>query len=89
MGFQQMIKKGIIKATIMGGVLVMVFSLIIGLVLGFIFLPATMAADLILVVLGLAITSFIAGMLTVYIIMKQTIKQFMPLIESLMGPKKK
>jgi FtsH-binding integral membrane protein len=84
-----MIKKGIIKATIMGGVLVMVFSLIIGLVLGFIFLPATMAADLILVVLGLAITSFIAGMLTVYIIMKQTIKQFMPLIESLMGPKKK
>lgn len=84
-----MIRKGVIKATIMGGVLVMVFSLIVGLVLGFIFLPVTVAADLIPLVLVLAITGFIAGLLTVYIIMKQTIKQFMPLIESLMGPKKK
>ncbi len=89
MGFQQMIRKGVIQATLMGGVLVMILSVVLGLILGFIFLPATVAADLIFLILVLAITGFIAGMVTVYIIMKQTIKQFMPLIESLLPKPKK
>lgn len=84
-----MIRKGVIQATLMGGVLVMILSVVLGLILGFIFLPATVAADLIFLILVLAITGFIAGMVTVYIIMKQTIKQFMPLIESLLPKPKK
>ena len=89
MGFQQMISKGIIKATIMGGVLVMILSVVIGLVLGFVFLPITMTNELIFAIIVFAITGFIAGLLTVYIIMKQTIKQFMPLIQSLLPKPKK
>jgi uncharacterized membrane protein len=84
-----MIKKGVRTATLTGGVLVLIITLVLGLVLGFLFMQAAVIANLIFFVLVLAISGFIAGALTVYIIMKQTIKQFMPLIESLMGPKKK
>jgi hypothetical protein len=86
-----MIKKGITKATFMGGVLVMILTLVIGLVLEIIFLPVLFSSMtyLLLDIVGLAITGFIAGAITVYIIMKQTIKQFMPLIQSLLPKPKK
>ena len=89
MGFNDMIKKGVRTATLTGGVLVLVFTLIIGFILGFIFMQAAVVANLIFFVLVLAISGFIAGAVTVNIIMRQTIKQIQPLLEAVMGPKKK
>ena len=86
-----MIKKGIRQATIMGGVLTLVFVAILGLILGFILLPAGFVlGDFIMVLVLLVIVGLIAGLISTYIIMSGLMKQFMPLIESLMGtPSKK
>jgi ABC-type iron transport system FetAB permease component len=84
-----MIKKGVRQATLMGGVLVLILTLIIGFVLGFIFMQTAVMDNLVIFLLVLAISGLIAGLLTVNIIMRQTVKQIMPLVEALTGPKKK
>ena len=89
MGFNDMIKKGVRTATLTGGVLVLFLTVIIGLILGFIFMQAAVMANLLVFVLVLAISGLIAGLLTVNIIMRQTTKQIKPLLEALTGPKKK
>jgi uncharacterized oligopeptide transporter (OPT) family protein len=80
-----MIKKGVRTAALTGGLIVMVLMTVI-LAIVIILLVAPPLMELIELVIALAIVGFLSGFLTVRLIMGQMLKQFMPLIESLMAP---
>ena len=88
LGFQDMMKSGIRKAALMGGLIVLLLmTIIVGLVVYILITPEFMVfLELVIV---LAVVGFLSGFLTVRIILGQMMKQFMPLIEELVNPKKK
>ena len=88
LGFQDMMKSGIRKAALMGGLIVLLLmTIIVGLVVYILITPELMVfLELVIV---LAVVGFLSGFLTVRIILGQMMKQFMPLIEELVNPKKK
>jgi hypothetical protein len=88
MGFQDMIKQGVRKAALMGGLIVMLLMTIIGAIFVYI-LTTPNLITLLEVVIVLVVAGFFSGFLTVRTIMGQMLKQFMPLIEELVNPKKK
>jgi hypothetical protein len=88
MGFQDMIKQGVRKAALMGGLIVMLLMTIIGAIFVYILITPNLMAFL-EVVIVLAVAGYLSGFLTVRTIMGQMLKQFMPLIEELVNPKKK
>ena len=83
-----MMKSGIRKAALMGGLIVLLLmTIIVGLVVYILITPEFMVfLELVIV---LAVVGFLSGFLTVRIILGQMMKQFMPLIEELVNPKKK
>jgi hypothetical protein len=87
MGFQDMIKQGVRKAALMGGLIVMLLMTIIGAIFVYLLITPNLMAFL-EVVIVLAVAGFFSGFLTVRTIMGQMLKQFMPLIEELVKPKK-
>jgi hypothetical protein len=83
-----MMKSGIRKAALMGGLIVLLLmTIIVGLVVYILIMPGLLT--LLEIVIALAIVGFLAGFLTVRIILGQMMKQFMPLIEELVNPPKK
>ena len=88
MGFQDMIKQGVRKAALMGGLIVMLLMTIIGAIFVYILITPGLVV-LLEVVIVLAVAGFFSGFLTVRMIMGQMLKQFMPLIQELLEPKKK
>jgi hypothetical protein len=82
LSFQDMIRGQILKAAFIGAIIVLLLVTVLGLILGYLFMPAVITTDMIYFILVLVISSFIAGFITVYLIMNMAIKQliatFMP-----------
>jgi hypothetical protein len=93
LSFQDMIRGQILKAAFIGAIIVLLIVTILGLLLGYVFMPAAVAANMIYFIIVLVISSFIAGFITVYIIMSNAIKQliatFMPAAKPEKPEKKK
>jgi hypothetical protein len=83
-----MTKQGVRKAALIGGLIVMLLMTIIGASVVYILVTPNLMV-LLEVVIVLAVAGFLSGFLTVRTIMGQMLKQFMPLIQELLEPKKK
>lgn len=71
----------------MGGLIVMLLMTIIGAIFVYLLITPNLITFL-EVVIVLAVAGYLSGFLTVRTIMGQMLKQFMPLIEELIKPKK-
>jgi hypothetical protein len=83
-----MMRKQILKASVVGGILVFVFTLIIACAFSALLYPA-MFSDWLLALIVLAITGFIAGFITVYLVMSMAVKKLVALFMPPPKPAKK
>jgi F0F1-type ATP synthase assembly protein I len=83
-----MIRGQVLKAAFFGAIIVLFIVTLLGVVLGFLLMPAAMA-DVVWFILILAISGFIAGFITVYFIMNMAIKKLVATFMPAPAPEKK